>query len=126
MQILVRIPFSTRYVSFKLNQSDFPPLLNSAVFKPVSFVFSMLSCTTASRFFSNKVSAISFKSLTKASNKPLPRATRFCPGISAPKHLNNPTKPLLFDLAHNVPTNLNYMLFVNSSCHLNPVSLFFL
>ena len=57
-------------VSFKLNHADFPPLLNSTVSKLVSSVSSSLSCTTASRSFSNKVRAISFKSLTKASNKP--------------------------------------------------------
>ena len=62
-------------VPFKLNHADFPPLLNSAVSNPVSFVSSSLSCT--SRSFSYKVSAISFKSLTRASNKPFSRATRF-------------------------------------------------
>ena len=51
-------------VPFKLNHADFPPLLNSAVYNPVSFVSSSLSCT--SRSFSNRVSAISFKSLTRA------------------------------------------------------------
>ena len=56
-------------VSFKLNPADFPPSLNSAVSQPASSVSSLLSCTTASRSFSNKVRAISFKSLTKASNK---------------------------------------------------------
>ena len=70
---------------FKLNHADFPPLLNSTGSNPVSFVSSSLSCTTASRSFSNKVSAIWFTSLTKASNKPFPRATRFVSGNFAPK-----------------------------------------
>ena len=34
--------------SFKLNQADFPPLLNSTVSKPVSYVSSSLSFTTVS------------------------------------------------------------------------------
>ena len=62
-------------VPFKLNHADFPPLLNSAVSNPVSFVSSSLSCTP--RSFSNRVSAISFKSLTRAINKPFSRATCF-------------------------------------------------
>ena len=85
--------------SFKLNHVDFPPLLNSTVSKPVSYISSLLSFTTALRSFSNKVRAISFKSLTKASNKPFPRANRFCPGNVAPKHLHNPSQSLVFDLA---------------------------
>ena len=63
-------------VSFKLNHADFPSLLNSTVSKPVSSVFSLLSCTTISRSFSIKVCALLFKSLTKASDKPFPSATR--------------------------------------------------
>ena len=58
--------------SFKLNHADFIPLLNSTVSKPVSYVSSSLSFTTASRFFPNKVKAISLKSVTKSSNKPFP------------------------------------------------------
>ena len=77
--------------SFKLNHADFPQLLNSTVSKPVSYVSPSLSFTTVSRSFSNKVRAISFKSLTKASNKPFPSGTRFCPGKFAPKHLHNPS-----------------------------------
>ena len=46
--------------SFKLNHADFPPLLNSTVSKPVSYVSSLLSFTTVSRSFSNKVRAISY------------------------------------------------------------------
>ena len=56
-----------------------------------------LSCTPASRSFSNEVSALSFKSHTKASNKPFPRATRFLPGNYARKHLHNPSQSLVFD-----------------------------
>ena len=85
-------------VSFKLSKADFPPLHNSTVSKPVSSVSSLLPFTTASRSFSNKVSAISFKSLPKASNKPFPMATRFFPGNFAPNHLHNPSQSLVFDL----------------------------
>ena len=46
--------------SFKLNHADFPPLLNSTVSKPVSYVSSLLSFTTVSRYFSNKVRAITY------------------------------------------------------------------
>ena len=49
-----------RAASFKLNHADFPPLLNSTVSKPVSYVSSSFSFTTVSRSFSNKVRAISF------------------------------------------------------------------
>ena len=47
---------------FKLTHTDFPPLPNSTVSKPVSNVSSSISFTTASNSFSNKVRAISFKS----------------------------------------------------------------
>ena len=99
---------------FKLNHADFPPLLNSTVSKPVSYVSSSLSFITVSKTFSNKVRTISIKSLTKASDKHFPRATRFCPGNFAPKHLHNPSQSLAFDLARNVP---------NLSCRLNPLLL---
>ena len=56
-----------------------------------------LSCTPASRSFSDEVSALSFKSHTKASNKPFPRATRFLPGTFARKHLHNPSQSLVFE-----------------------------
>ena len=84
-------------VSFNLKHADFPPLLNSTFSKPVASGSSSLSCTSASRSFSNKVSAISFKSLTKDGNKP--RVTRFYPGNFAPNHLDNPSQSLVFDLA---------------------------
>ena len=84
-------------VSFKLNHPDSPSLLDSTVSKPVSSASSSLLCTTAPRSFSNQVSAISFKSHTKASNKPFPRGTRFCPGNFAIKHLHNLSQSLVFD-----------------------------
>ena len=101
--------------SFKLNHADFPPLLNSTVSKPVSYVSSTFSFTTVSRSFFNKVRAISFTSRTKASNKPFPRATRFCPGNFAPKHLHNPSQSLAFDLARNVPTKLKHYYVICKS-----------
>ena len=109
--------------SFKLNHADFPPLLNSTVSKPVSYVSSSFSFTTVSRSFSNKVRAISFKSLTKASNKPFPRATRFCPGNFAPKHLNNPSQSLAFDLARNIPTKLKHYVICKAVMSFEPVAL---
>ena len=110
-------------VSFKLNHVDFPPLLNSTVSKPVSSVSSSLSCTTASRSFFNKVRAISFKSLTKNSNKPFLRAARFCPGNFAPKHLHNPSQSLAFDLARNVPTKLKHYVICKAVTSFEPVAL---
>ena len=101
-------------VSFKLNHADFPSLLNFTVSEPVSSVSSSLLCTTASRSFSNKVSALPFKSLTKASNKPFPSAARFCPGNFTPKHLHNPSQSLVFDLARNVPTRLKHYVICKS------------
>ena len=109
--------------SFKLNHADFPPLLNSTVSKPVSYVSSSFSFTTVSRSFSNKVRAISFKSLTKASNKPFPRATRFCTGNFAPKHLNNPSQSLAFDLARNIPTKLKHYVICKAVMSFEPVAL---
>ena len=94
--------------SFKLNHADFPPLLNSTAPKPISYVSSSHSFTTISRSFSNKLRTISFKSPTKTSNKPFPRATRFFPGNFAPKHLHNHSQSLVFDLARKVPTKLNH------------------
>ena len=105
-------------VSFKLNHADFPPLVNSAASKPVSSVSSSLSCATGSRSFPNKVGAISFKSLTKASNKSFPSVSRFYSGNFAPKHLHNPSQLPVFDLARNVPAKVklyvtckSFMLF---------------
>ena len=94
--------------SFKLNHADFPSLPTSTVSKPVSYFSSSLSFTTASNSFSNKVRAISIKSLTKSSNKPFPRATPICLGNFARKHLHNPSQSLTFDLACNVPTKLKH------------------
>ena len=105
--------------SFKLNHADFPPLLNSTVSKPVSYAPSSLS--TASRSFSNIVRAISFKSLTKASKKPFPRATRFCPGNFVPKHfLIHPNRSHLILLV-TFQLNSNITLFVKLSPRLNPL-----
>ena len=108
-------------VSFKLNHAEFPPFLNSTVSKTVSFVSDSLSCTTASRSFSNKVSAISFKSLTKASNKPFPRANCFCSRNFAPKHLHNLSRSLVFDLARNVPAKLKHYVICKSFMSLESV-----
>ena len=109
--------------SFKLNHVDFPPLLNSTVSKPVSYISSLLSFTTALRSFSNKVRAISFKSLTKASNKPFPRTTRFCPRNFAPKHLHNSSQSLAFDLARNDPTKLKHYVICKSVVSFEPVAI---
>ena len=51
--------------SYKPNHADFPLLLNSTVSKPVSYVSSLLSFTSASRSFSNKVKDISLSLLLK-------------------------------------------------------------
>ena len=110
-------------VSFKLNHAYFPPLFNSTVSKPVSSVSSSLSCTTASRSFSNKVRAISLKSLTKASNKAFPMAARFYPGNFAPKHLHNSSQSLAFDLGCNVPTKLKHYVICNSVMSFEPVAI---
>ena len=109
--------------SFKLNHADFPPLPNSTASKPVSYVSSLLSFTTVSRSFSNKVRAISFKSLTKASNKHFPRATSFCPGNFVPEHLQNPFQLLAFDLARNIPTKLKHYVICKAVMSFEPVAL---
>ena len=74
------------------------------------------------RSFSNKVRTISFKSLTKASNKPFPKATRFCPGNVAPKHLHNPSQSLVFYLARNVPTKLKHYVICKSVMSFEPAA----
>ena len=109
--------------SFKLIHADFPPLLNSTVSKPVSYVSSLLSFTNVSKSFSNKVRATSFKSLTKANDKPFPRATRFCPGNFVPKHLHNPSQSLAFDLARNIPSKLKHYLICKAVMSFEPVAL---
>ena len=109
-------------VSFKLNHVDFPPLPNT-VSKLLSYVSYSLSFITVSRSFFNKVRAISFKSLTKASNKPFPRATRFCTGNFAPKHLHNPSQSLAFDLARNIPTKLKHYVICKAVMSFEPVAL---
>ena len=109
--------------SFKLNHADFPPLLKSTFSKPVSYVSSSLSFTTASRSFSNEVRAISFKSLTEVINKPFLMATHFCPGNFVPKHLHNPSQSLAFDLAHNVPPKLKHYVICKSVMSFEPVAI---
>ena len=59
---------------------------------------------------------------TKASDKPFPRATRFCPGNFAPKHLHNPSQSLAFDLAHNVPPKLKHYVICKSVMPFEPVA----
>ena len=92
--------------SFKLNHADFPPLLNSTVSKPVSYVSSSLSFTTVSRFCSNKV-----------------RAIRFCPGNFVPKDLLNPSQSLAFDLARNGPTKLKNYVICKTVLSFEPIAL---
>ena len=110
-------------VSFKLNRADFPPLLNSTVYMPVFSVSSSLSFTTAAKCFLNKVRAISFKSLTKASNKlflgPLAFVLEtFLLSIYTilPNHLS-------LILLVTFQLNSNITLFVILSCPLNPLLL---
>ena len=100
---------------FKLNHADFPLLLNSTVSKPVSCVSSSVSFTTASSSFSNKVRAISFQSVTKASNKPL--SWNF-----APKHLHNPSQSLAFDLVCNVPIKCKHYVICKAVVSFEPVA----
>ena len=109
-------------VYFKLNHADFPPFLNSTVSKLVSFVSDSLSCTNASRSFSNKVRSISFKSLTKSSSKPFPRVNCFCSKNVAPKHLHNLFRLLVFDLACNVPAKLKHYVICESFTSLESVA----
>ena len=107
-------------VSFKSNHNDFPSLLNSTDSKPVSSVFSLLSCTVISRYVSNKVSGLSFKSLTKASHKPFPSATRFSPGNFALSiYTVLPNRSYLILLV-TFQLNSNITLFVNMSFRFNP------
>ena len=75
-------------VSFKLNHTDFPPLLNSTVSKPVFPVSSLLSVLLHQGLFPIKLAS-------------------FCPGNFAPKYLHNPSQSLVFNLARNVKLNSN-------------------
>ena len=101
-------------LSFKLNYLDFPPLLNSNVSKSVPSVSSSLLCKIVSRSFTNKVSTLSFTSLTKASNKCFLRTTCFCPGNFGPKHLYNPSQFLVSHLARKVLTKLKHFVICKS------------
>ena len=60
---------------------------------------------------------------TKASDKPFPRATRFCPGNFAPKHLHNPSQSLAFDLARKVQTKLKHYVICKAVMSFEPVAL---
>ena len=62
-------------VSFKVNNTDIPPLINFAISKPVFSVFASIPFTTTSKFFLNDVSALSLKSLSNVTNKHFPRIT---------------------------------------------------
>ena len=88
--------------------------MDSTVSKPVSFVSCLVSCITVLKSFSNKVIALSFKSLTKVSNKLFLSATRFCPGNFAPDHLHNLSLLLVFAFACNVPTKLEHYIVCKS------------
>ena len=106
-------------VFFKLNHADFPPLPNSTDSKFVSSASSSLSCTTVSRSFSNKVSALSFKSLTNASNKSFPRTTHFCSEILLISiYTILPNRSYLILLV-TFQLNSKITLFVDLSCRLN-------
>ena len=107
-------------VAFKLNLADFPPLLNSNVSKPFSSVFSLLSYTTIARSFPNKVSTRSFKSHTKASNKPFPSATRFSPGNFALSIYTIFPSGSYLILLVTFQLNSNITLFANLSYRFNP------
>ena len=111
-------------VSFKLDHADFPPLFNSTVSEPVSSVSSSLSCTTASRSFSNKVTAISFLSLVLKLVIYLflgPLAfileTLFLSIYTILPNRLHLILLLTFQL------NSNITLFLNLSCRLNPLLL---
>ena len=74
------------------------------------------------KVFISALSALSFKSLTKTSNKSFRRATRFCPGNFAPKYLHNPSQSLVFDLARNVPAKLKHYIICKSVVPIEPVA----
>ena len=94
-------------MSFKLNHADSPPLLNSTVSKLLLFL-SPLRFHVLLHQGLCLINFALFKSITKASNKPFSRVTRFYPGSFAPKHLHNPSQLLVFDLARNVPNRLKH------------------
>ena len=80
----------------------------------------LLSCATTSRSFSNKVSAVSFKSLTKASITFSQCHLLFSWKLCC-KHLHNP-QTLVFDLARKVPTKLKHYVICKSVVPFQPVS----
>ena len=111
-------------VSFKLNHADFPTLLNSTVSKPVSSVSSSLSCTTASRSFSNKVTAISFLSLVLklVINLFLGPLAFILETLFLSIYTILPNRLHLI-LLLTFQLNSNITLFLNLSCRLNPLLL---
>ena len=111
-------------VSFKLDHADFPPLFNSTVSEPVSSVSSSLSCTTASRSFSNKVTAISFFSLVLK----LVIYLFLGPLAFILETLLLSIYTILPNRLHLIllltfQLNSNITLFLNLSCRLNPLLL---
>ena len=100
-------------MSFKLNDANFPSLFNSTVSVPVYSVSSFLSCTTTSRSFSNHGCALSFKSLSKPSDKPFFSATKFSPGNFALNIYTVLPKRSYLILLIRLQLNLNISLSVN-------------
>ena len=60
-------------VSFKVNNTDIPPLILPSL--SLFSVFASIPFTTTSKFFLNDVSALSLKSLSNVTNKHFPRIT---------------------------------------------------
>ena len=94
-------------VSIQLNHADSTPLLNSTVSEPLLFL-SPLRFHVLLRQCLCLINFVLFplNLLLKLVINLFSRVTRFYPGSFAPKHLNNPSQLLVFDLARNVPNKL--------------------
>ena len=97
--------FSKSYkmaVSFKLNNSDFPPLTLPSASKPVSSISASLPFNTARKPFPRN---INIRSFAIATNTPFLVFLAFYKIVFFPKLILNPSKSPIFNLTCNIPIN---------------------
>ena len=95
--------FSKSYkmaVSFKLNNTDFPPLLFPSVSKPVSSISASLPFITVCKPFPRNINTRLF---TIATNTPISSVPRILQDNCFPKFIMNPSRSPISNLACNIP-----------------------
>ena len=95
-------------VSFKLNNTDLPPLTFPSASKSVSSVSASLPFITARKHFPHNITIGSSKSLAVATNTPTFHVPCILQGNFFLKLILNPSKSSIPDLACNIPIKHNY------------------